>query len=346
MPHEIMDSRFYGNRQGAWHGLGTVNDKSQTAQETLQLIGSYKITLEPIGVPTHPGLTLPEHRVILRHPTDGDEKFRSFGMVGPEYTLVTPDTAARIWDEHVGAPVETMGILRDGECLFITAKLPSFEVGPKGQGDEIEDYLAFCSWMRAGTASLAMQTPVRVVCANTMRWGEDQATDKLRLIHDSNVIPRTADWLRGIYQRAVDRQADLIESCNLLASLRLGGNLDEMRANAVEIMNAAIPQPPEPGKNAPKEVVLDRMERWERACNIVEERKSAWVDLFKGAGTGMDTPAAYGTLWGFAQAGVELINFGKIRGGPATAYESVLVGARGDELSRLWSATMDVAKRN
>jgi hypothetical protein len=268
--------------------------------------------------------------------------FRSFGMVGPEYTLVTPDTAARIWDEHVGAPVETMGILKSGECLFITAKLPSFDV----KGDEVEDYLAFCSWMKAGVASLAMQTPVRVVCQNTMIWGEQAATDKLRLIHDQNVVNRTADWLRGIYQRAVARQADLIEGCNALAAKKLGNTRDEAVANALEIMNTAIPVPPEPGRNAPAEVVNDRMERWERSCKVVEERKQAWVDLFKGAGTGMDMPATQGTLWGFYQAGVEMIDFGKIRGGPQVGYESVLVGARGDELSRAWDATVAVASRN
>lgn len=66
MAHNIFGSRFASHRTPAWHGLGTVFQEDMTAEAAFEMVGMYKVELEPIQ--TVSGLVLP-NKAIVRHPT-------------------------------------------------------------------------------------------------------------------------------------------------------------------------------------------------------------------------------------------------------------------------------------
>jgi hypothetical protein len=89
-----------------------------------------------------------------------------------------------------------------------------------------------------------------------------------------------------------------------------------------------------------------RMTQWQAEQDITTRRREAALDLFNGAGTGMDTPAAKGTLWGVWNAIVETEDRRKGRPGPDQdaniAFEN-LFGLRAKAKERGFDAAMAVA---
>lgn len=112
MAHRILGERFYAKRgQPVWHGLGERGDVDESAQSVMTRIADYDVTVEPLY--TEIGgqrIEVPE-RVVMRHPVTEDNQYRSFGVVGKDFQMLTPQFIASIWDEHVGRPVETMELL-------------------------------------------------------------------------------------------------------------------------------------------------------------------------------------------------------------------------------------------
>ena len=109
MAHNIFNERFYSLRQPAWHGLGTIGENEQTATEIFNTMSPYIVTLEPVFTKIgNLKLELP-NKVITRHPIPDDNAYRSFGIVGPDYTIVDPLRTCEIYDEATQRPVETLG---------------------------------------------------------------------------------------------------------------------------------------------------------------------------------------------------------------------------------------------
>ncbi len=71
MSADLFDKRFYSHRLPAWHQLGIVSDTARTASDALTLIGDYRVTLEPVAVPTV-GLSSFGSHAIVRHPVADD----------------------------------------------------------------------------------------------------------------------------------------------------------------------------------------------------------------------------------------------------------------------------------
>lgn len=331
MGHMITGDQFYAERGiSVWHPQGPDNrDENLSAREASEKynVAQYGVSLRELSVPflVQPdasSIVLPE-RVILRDPLPEDPEYRSFGIVGPNYHLVDPSSAIRMWDEYVGMPVQTMGVLYDGAAIFFSAKLPSMDV----RGEPVDNNLVFVSWMKAGAASLVMNTSVCPVCANTVKWGEQAATEKLRIIHDSTVQARTADWLMGAVARATNKVETLHELAQTLAT-RIA--TDEA---TVAVLKAAYVSPNEPRKDCPPEVFQERFERYEVQVERTIALRESALDLFEGKGTGMDLPSRRGTMWGLVQAVAELESY-RSGGSVQNIGQSVLVGARGDAIER------------
>lgn len=333
MSHEILGDRFLGKRAG-WHQLGKVIEADLTAGEAyVEHIGRYDVTLEPIVAGESRLVVFPDRRAIVRHPIPEDDQFRCFGMVTDQYGLVTPDQAVGLWDRKVTLSVETMFVIRQGECLVISAKLPTFDVN----GDEIEDYLQFHNWMDGSHMAQMVRAPIRVVCRNTMRMSEDAATETYRARHTRDILTELETWLEGFVVRAVHKQAALKEACELLANTRA------TQTRVEPVLQAAYPDPIEPSRDAPEDVVKLRMEEYEHDIEIVDERRATVLDLFGGEGRGADSRAADGTMWGIYQAVAECENFRR-GGSDRQAAESVLVGSRGDTIARTFDKCQEVSR--
>lgn len=291
MSHNLFGDRFGDARKPAWHDLGTVFDRAISAVKALKEVGDYEVRLSPA---TADGVDLGKN-AILRNPTTDDPETRVFGIVSREYHLITPQDVCTIYDERVAKPIETIGALGAGETFFLSTQLPTLDV----KGDEVENYLLISNPMTGLASAEIRVTPVRVVCQNTLMASDRMATQKLKIVHDKHASERLGEWLQETYEFAETTSKVLRDLFTEMASVRMKD------VEARRLFEAAYPVPKAPNLNAPKAIHDQRLAWWQENINLMERRREGAKSLFEGMGTGMDLPAAKGTLWGAYNAVVE-----------------------------------------
>ena len=118
-----------------------------------------------------------------------------FGAVGKKYTCVQNMDAFKFFDsiiERGEAIYETAGILGRGERIFLCAKLPNY-ITIDGTKDVTNLYVVFTMSHDGSGAVKAMLTPVRVVCANTLRMAIGQATNTVNIRHTASASTRISE---------------------------------------------------------------------------------------------------------------------------------------------------------
>lgn len=325
MAHNLFNERFGDARKPAWHGLGQVFGEELTACEAFKRLGKYEVRLEPAyaaGVPLG-------KNAILRDPTMDDPETRVFGIVGEDYTLISPEDMCTIWDERIGVGIETIGALGLGETFFMSTKLPTFDV----KGDEMENYLLATNPMTGLTSATIMETPVRAVCQNTIIAADRMATQKKRIVHDHTAKVRMGEWLQETYEWAETVAKVLKDLFVVMASTRVRD------AEARALFEASYPLPNVPVTNAPKAVMEIREKEWQANVTLMERRRDGAKSLFEGMGTGMDTKAAKGTLWGAYNAVVETEDYRRGHSQNQIA-ESAMFGDRAASKKRAFEYAM------
>jgi phage/plasmid-like protein (TIGR03299 family) len=165
MGHAITskDSLFYAG-ETPWHKIGKKVDGVLTASEALLASGlTWKVEQNKIF--DQAGAEIQGYRSIIREDTK-----EVFQITSDKYRPVQNDECFRIFDECVGtgmAKYEVAGSLQGGRKVWILAKLPyDFEVLKQ---DEVKSYLLLTTSHDGSLAFQMFQTPVRVVCMNTLR---------------------------------------------------------------------------------------------------------------------------------------------------------------------------------
>lgn len=332
MPASLFGERFLNHRKPAWHRLGLVLEEPISALQAFRKMGAYEVNLVDLYTPDDVNVEVP-YQAIVRSPTADDPHSRMFGIVGEDYVLIRPKEFCRIWDEHVGEPIETIGALQDGQTLFISTKLPSFDVG----GDQVDNYLVATSPMTGGEAAEAQVTPVRPVCQNTLILSARMATETYRIVHVEGALERLASWLSEIQTHALDRAEVIKEVFALLAAHRVS------RYQEGKVLEKSYPLPTPPHLNAPEEVIKVRQERFEYICQGQKLRRTAAKELFHGQGQGSDHPAADGTAWGLYNAVVELEDYRRGRG-PESISELALYGTRAKTKALAFEACLGISR--
>lgn len=342
MPHEIFGERFVSLRVPAWHNIGLVAENEMTCMEALAATGADDIDVEMaalyVRIENGHGpefIEAPGYRAALRAPTPDDNEYRVFNIVSDEYVPVTMRDIAEVADKAIGRPVETLGILGEGERGFTTFALPSIDV----YGDEVEMYLG-ATYSFTSAASVEVW-PLRVVCQNTLRLAQARARVAYRIVHDAQARERMGEWLAQAYRDAA-AQTEMLKGLFIaLADARAG--TDE--ANLVA--TAAFPDPKAPRDNAPPQVMKARWERWEYRRDRRRLFRAESLRLFNGAGTGMDVRATQGTLYGVVQAVAEVENYrnGSMKDGreAEAVAEDLLFGRRGEAIMRAATRALEVA---
>jgi len=296
MSHEIFGGRFYSLRQPAWHGLGLVLDEEMGAQDAFSKIGPYDVELRDLQ--TTSGLEVP-YRVIVREALPDDPEERVFGVVGPKYTLIPPHEICVAWDEAVGQSVETIGAIKNGSILFVTTRLPDYDV----KGDEINNYIMLYSPMSGIEAIQIRITPVRPVCWNTIIAAKRASTEVYRVVHDDQAYERLTKWLSSIYENALQKSEALKEWFEIFANHQMV--VDDDVDEVARVLQAVYPGPKPIRRDAPPEVV-EKREGWNyEAQDAARRYRGAVTELFEGEGQGIEHPAAAGTAWGLYNSVVE-----------------------------------------
>jgi len=331
MSHNIFNERFYSLRKPAWHGLGTVSEEELYAVEAFSSLTPYDVRLEDMV--TASGFPVPM-RAILRDPVPDDNEIVFFGAVGLDYEALTPQMVCEIYDRVVNQPIETIGALGRGEQFFLTTKMPSTKI----IGDRVDHYLLLDAPMFGNQAAHIRQTPVRVVCNNTLIVGRQAAVQSLRVEHNSGVYDRFESWLGETWTLAVN-------SIELLNSFFKAFAHEPVSVDQVEsILFETYPNPNVPRQDAPPSVMARRLEDYAYWQRQAETQRSLAHELFDGAGVGQETKAAKGTAWGLYNAVVELEDFkGAGRGSrnPLARNRDALFGPRASNKERCFEAIVN-----
>ncbi|CAM5272019.1 hypothetical protein SAVIM338S_00004 [Streptomyces avidinii] len=229
MAHEIEQfsdgtAAFVSARVSAWHSLGTVTADAVTAEEAMRLASLDRWDVRLVGLHatelTADGTTLldvPNHRASVRtHPKTGLPE--TLGVVGPDYVPVQNEEHAEFLNylvDESGAHFETAGSLKGGRQVFLTMKLP--QTLTIGQGDEVDLYIAAYNSHDGSSAFRIVVTPVRVVCANTLRAALRDAKSSYTVRHTSGARGRIAQARQALgltfkyaeeFEKAAQRMAE------------------------------------------------------------------------------------------------------------------------------------------
>lgn len=200
------------NNQNAWHGLGTVLPQQfLTSDEVLKAVRmNYDVALAPayikvgetfIEIPNTKGT----YRTDLNMP---------FAAVGNKYTIVQNMDAFKFFDsiiENGEAIYETAGVLGDGERIFLCAKMPNY-ITIDGTKDVTAMYVVLTLSHDGSGSVKAMLTPIRVVCANTLRMAIGAAKNTVNIRHTASADARLSEAakLLGITNTYVDEVNTLL----------------------------------------------------------------------------------------------------------------------------------------
>ena len=91
MPASIFGERFYGRREPAWHGIGTVMDADLKATEAMQVakiafpVNKWQMWAEN---PDDGTLINTDNWAVVRDPTPDDPEHRILSVVGQQWTPI------------------------------------------------------------------------------------------------------------------------------------------------------------------------------------------------------------------------------------------------------------------
>ena len=203
MAHEIMDHDTFVsyNDQQAWHGLGQVIAGYPTLEEAWKNSGmDWMIEQFPVqaAIPLSDGivdiLELDEKFVNVRM-----DKRIPLGVVGNDYEVIQNEEHWKgfvvPYAEHTGSQIETTGTLRNGRVIWFLLKKGEVEYV---KNDPITEYFLLASSHDGSLCTTIMNTPVRVVCNNTLTAAINGSKNAFKVRHHANHSVKIEEIKRAI----------------------------------------------------------------------------------------------------------------------------------------------------
>jgi phage/plasmid-like protein (TIGR03299 family) len=165
MAHKIMERdkvAYVGEKP--WHGIGQEIGDLMTASEAI-LHGGLGWQVIELPIFDQGGVKIEGYKGIYR--ADTKELFQ---IAHQGYTPIQNDRCFGVFDEIVGsgqAKYEVVGSLQNGRKIWILARIPSLDFGVKGK-DDVRAYLLLTSSHDGSLSLQVFETPIRVVCWNTL----------------------------------------------------------------------------------------------------------------------------------------------------------------------------------
>lgn len=276
MAHEIeivngVASHFYVG-ETPWHGLGTKLDNPPTIAEGIRAAGlDWHVGLKPLV--TIDGESV-DHRASYRT-MDG----KIFGVVGPGYTPLQNADAFNWFQPLIDSgevSLHTAGSLQEGRKIWVLAKVnkPALEIA---DGDMVDRFVLLSHAHDGTRAVRAGFTPIRVVCANTLRmaFNESNEANKLvKVLHTKNVI-KAIEGLRDIMQVANASFEATAEQYRRLAKFKVS------YADLRKYVKIVLDVEKTPDAELPAQTLTKIRE----------------IVMLADHGKGNNTPAVKGTLW-------------------------------------------------
>jgi phage/plasmid-like protein (TIGR03299 family) len=319
----------------AWHRLGQnfATDAKVSATEAVRRVGdgievvSFPIAYQTPGLEgTHRWEIIGDHKAIVRKPTVEDTSARFFGITREAWHQRSYADLARYLDPVAEKyPVESAGVLKEGRLLFLVMKGEPFDV----KGDQVIEYVQVNLSQCPGVAHLAMETPVRTVCANTNAMAEGSATIRLSIPHSSTSdvqIKAAADLIAAL-RDAKQRSEELF---NAMAGRQITENELDV------IFKTAWPDPAKPTLLKLKEQAtlagdedglarifggnLDKLVKAEEQFTQAQDRQQQLRQTGKARFEAFDPSNLRGTVWAGYNAVTEVADWREGRQADLSAF--------------------------
>lgn len=317
MAHEVENMMYVGATP--WHRLGTKLDNPPTTAEAMVAAG-LNWTVDMVPVMTDDGTMCRGFKAVQRS-TDG----RVLGVL-KDYTPLQNHEAFSFFDPFLAsgeASLETAGSLRDGQRIWIMAKLNRDPISIVGS-DTVDKYL-FLSNSHDGSLAVSCGfTPVRIVCANTLAMAHgDVRTKSLRVKHSANV-KANVDAIRDIVNTANQAFEATADQYRLLARSDIhAADVEKYVEQVFRPQGNAAPESDDAtvarllGKQESDDATVARLLGKPRALEPIQKLLET--------GRGAQLPGARGTLWGIYNATTEYLQHE--RGNDAAArFDSAMLG--------------------
>lgn len=199
MSHEM--ETMFSVKEVPWHKLGKIVQEAPNAEEAIKLAGlDWTVGLK--NLVTTEGIPVPQMAVI-RESDNG-----VLGVVGKNWTPVQNTKAFSFFDPFVDSgecTFETAGSLMNGKKVWILAKINRKPM-QIAKGDEVAKYVMLSNGHDGLTAVKVGFTPIRIVCANTLRMAEgERKGNALLSIRHKQTVNEALDKVRDIVNVADQR---------------------------------------------------------------------------------------------------------------------------------------------
>jgi len=192
MPHAV-ETMFSANVP-AWHQLGVVTKGALTSAEAIEKAGlDWTVSLNPIfagGIDA--GGEVYEKEVPNYFATMRDTDNSVLGVVGNRYTPIQNIECFDFMDTVVDdsdAMYETAGSLHNGRIVWMLLNLnKSVQVDE----DVTHNYLLLTNSHDGSSSLKGLTTPIRVVCANTLRMALGDMRNSFSFRHTKNLQGKVA----------------------------------------------------------------------------------------------------------------------------------------------------------
>lgn len=182
---------FVSARVPAWHQSGTILNDAFTSKEALEQ-GGLDFEVMKIANQLETGIKIPDSFSLVRIDRANNEDGSGIlGMCAKNYHIVQNEDLFSFFDFLVNekqAIYETAGALGNGEKVWILARLPQDIV--VGKYDAIKQYILITNAHTGKHSAVAMLTPVRVVCNNTLNMALRGKSNMVKIRHFRNATQK------------------------------------------------------------------------------------------------------------------------------------------------------------
>ena len=295
MSHQV--EQMFSVAETPWHNLGNVVREAPDAAAAIRLAGlDWDVLEKPVFGQNPDGtFTKVESHKLLTRSTDNEQ----LGVVSQDFHVLQNIKAFNFFDPFLqsgNAKLETAGSLRKGKTIWVLAHMNRAPIDVGG-GDLVRKFFLLSNGHDGSMALKIGFTPIRVVCANTLRMAEENNGSALiRIFHNKNI------------QQNLDKVGEIVD----MANAKFEATAEQYRALANEGVEAADIQ-------KYVTVVFDLKAKEDETTEDTERRQvreqriiTDITRLFE-TGRGSDLKAAKGTWWGLYNSVTEYLTYEKGR---------------------------------
>ena len=258
------------------------------------------------------------YKMLYRSDTDAQ-----LAIVGADYHVVQPMEVLEFFrdmTEHGGWHIHTAGVLRGGRKVWAMAT--NGDSANVGKGDQIKRNLLLATSLDGSMKTIAKETVVRVVCANTLalalgRQSKGHVATSHRTVFDSDLVKRALGIKQDSFKKFIEQAKELADT--------------PMELDQARLILRKLFKVEEQAKLGPKLAWLGDLSKLDMEPEAKDPRPMARIlELFEGEGRGAGLKTAKGTAWGLLNAITEHVDHGMGRSQDARLDQAWF--GRGDAL--------------